>query len=177
MLAVVAGLASASSMALAAFFVGSLTDGGVDASGAGALLALGSLVGAATRVGAGWLQDRRGTGVLGDIAVLLGAGAIGVLVLGMTSLPALLLPAVMLAFGGAWGWPGLAFLAVARMTGQQASAIGPVQAGSFAGCVLGPLGFGLIVDQVSYTTAWLTAAVLLLIAAAFALVERQSRPL
>ena len=70
----------------------------------------------------------------------------------------------MLVFG--WDWMGLfTYAVVNRYADAPETATGMMQTGFFAGGVLGPVGFGLLVETGSFTVGWASAAIGMLVAA------------
>ncbi len=137
---------------------------------AGLLLAVGAATGITVRVGAGWVADRRNTGSLWGIALLLGIGTLGYVLLS-TGQAVLLYAGAVLAFGGALGWSGLlAHGVVSRNLAKPARATGIIQIGFYTGGGLGPPVFGRLIDTYSYATAWRAAAVAALVAGLLAVV-------
>lgn len=158
--------AVAAANALGSFVVPSAVDHGVAAGSAGLLSALGSVVGFSTRVGQGWRAD---SGVhegvpaalrhLGTVAVMIGIGILGYLALA-SGVHALLVPGVLLAYGAGWGFNGLFNLAVVRAYPHAPGrATGVTQVGTYIGGMLGPLGFGLLVDHAGYGAGWTMCAI------------------
>ena len=162
-----AGMAGpvAASTALGAFVVPSAVDHGVAAGYAGLLSAMGSVVGLSARVGQGWRAD---TGVhegvpaavrhLATVVGMVSAGVLGYLGLA-SGIHALLVPGVVLAYGAGWGFNGLFNLAVVRAYAHgPARATGVTQIGTYAGGMVGPLCFGILVDRSGYGAAWAMCA-------------------
>jgi MFS family permease len=173
LLAVGVGLAAASGSSLAIFMVASAVDTGWSEGDAGLLFAAASLVGVAARLLAGVHADRRGRNHLRGVAVMLIAGAVGVLLLA-SGLPVLFAAGAPLAFGAGWGWPGLFILAVVTLNrSAPAAATAVTQTGTSAGCVVGPLGFGLLAGHASYAVAWTVDGAVLLLAAGVILLGRR----
>jgi MFS family permease len=173
LLAVGVGMAAASGSSMAIFTVAGAVDSGWSEGDAGLIFAAASLAGVATRLVAGVRADRRGRNYLRGVAVMLAAGALGVLLLAFGS-PVLFAAGAPLAFGAGWGWPGLFILAVVTLNrSAPAAATSLTQTGTSAGCVLGPLGFGLLVGHTSYTVAWLANGAVLLLAAGVILLGRR----
>lgn len=166
------GLAAASGSSLAIFMVASAVNSGWSEGGAGLLLAAASVAGIAARLAVGLRADRSGRNHLQTVAVMLSVGAVGVLLLA-SGVPSLFVAAAPLAFGAGWGWPGLFILAVVTLNrSAPAAATGLTQTGTSAGCVLGPLGFGLLADHASYAVAWTINSAVLLLAAGVILLGR-----
>ncbi|GLZ50150.1 hypothetical protein Acsp06_63350 [Actinomycetospora sp. NBRC 106375] len=168
-----AGLGAASSTGLSIFLVASAVDGGVAPGTAGLVLTLGSVVAVVMRMVHGWLADRRAGGHVAVVAGCLLFGAAGVVLLAVPGSVALVVGTV-LGFGLGWSWPGLLQFAVVRLNPTApAAATAIVQVGVYAGGCLGPVGFGLLATGMSFATAWVVAAVAMLVAGAGVLVGRR----
>ena len=151
---------------LGAFYVESAVAGGVSASLAGTLLAMGSFMGVAGRVGWGWFGDRRRDLHFTIVPSLLAAGALAFMLIGAVRSTWLLVLATVLVFGAGWAWPSLLnFGVIARSPRGPATASGILGTGQFGGGILGPLTFGLIVERSGYQSAWNAAAGALAVAA------------
>lgn len=169
------GVAAASS--LTAFLVSSAVSGGISRANAGLLAALGGVIAATSRIVIGRLADRRGHSHLPVVVTMIGLGTVGYATLALASatrVDAVYLVAVVVAFGGGWGWNGLFNFAVItahpRHPGQ---ATGIIQAGGRFGGVLGPFAFGEIVSHSSYSVAWGVTAASTLCAAGVILIGRR----
>jgi MFS family permease len=170
--------ASSAGNSIGTFLVASTVDRGIDPGRAGLTLTLGSAVCIAVRVGAGWLADRRsGSRHLTWVAMLLGIGAVGMVVLSLPSTAALV-AGVVLGFGFGWAWPGLQNYAIVRLHPQApAAATSVTQTGVYAGAALGPLTLGFLAEDSGYASVWLVCSGLLAMACALVLVgARGSRP-
>lgn len=175
LLAVGVALASAGGNSVPAFIVPSAVDRGLAPAHAGLVLAWGSLVGIAVRVGGGWLADRLGRGSLLLVVTLVAVGVAGYLGLAVAEHPLLIGACAALAFGGGWGWGGLVLLALARTNpGAPGRAMGIVQVGPMSGAVLGPLLFGTLAEHVSFAAAWTAIAGLALVGIAAILASRRA---
>jgi len=175
-LAVAVGLAIGGIDALATFFVSYSVDTGVEARTAGLLLAAGSLFGISTRIIAGWLIDRVRDADLTAVAVMIAAGAAGLVMLNLGGHTGLLLGGL-LGFAAGWGWSGLFTFAVVKDNQRApAAATGITQTGKFLGAAIGPVVFGLIADNVTFEAAWWVTTVALLIAVVLILYVREQRP-
>lgn len=175
-LACACAFGSAPGVALGAFLVQSSVESGLSAEIAGLILALGGAVGVLARLISGWLADRREGGHLTVVAcmLVLGAGGYGLVAVSDGRI-GLLIAGTTLAFGLAWGWPGLYFLAIVRLNpNAPAAASGVGQAGGAAGGVLGPLLFGMVVAAGSYPVAWWGAGASALMSALLMVVGRQA---
>lgn len=161
------GLGAFSSAPLGVFIVESAVNDGMPAQRAGVLLSLGSAVGICARLAGGWLADRRDAGHLLVISGMLGAGAIGSIMLAFGKHEVVVFSGTLLAFGLGWGWPGLLLHAVVRSNARApATATGYAQAATALGAVTGPALFGWMAATRSYTIAWSIVAATGLVAAA-----------
>lgn len=156
----VAGLMSAGAAGtLGAFLVESSMAGGIAAGPAGLLLSAGGAISLSTRLLSGWLVDRTGADPLVVVPAMMVIGSTGIALLAFGSGYPVLLAATLIAFGPGWGWPALLTLgALSNYEQAPAEASGVLMAGVFTGGFLGPLVFGAIVTNASFTVAWLTAA-------------------
>lgn len=170
--AVALGAAAAGS--LGTFLVDSAAGRGLAPGLAGLTLTLGSVACIASRVGGGWLVDRRGArGDVTTVAVLLLVGAVGLALLAVPGVPALA-AGVLLGFGFGWAFPGLVNVAVVQLHPQApAAATSITQTGVYAGGCVGPLAFGATAAARGYPTAWLGAAAAMLVAAGLILLGRR----
>ena len=181
-LAVAMAAAVAASNAMGAFMVPSAVAHGVAPAGlAGLLAAGGSVTGLTARITFGWLADigtNRGVAAarrhLATVATLVAVGTLGYLALG-SALSYLLVPATLLAFGAGWGYNGLFNLAVVRAFPEApARATGITQIGTYIGGMVGPLGFGLLVDHQGYDLAWTSCALMAAVGAGVFVLARRS---
>jgi MFS family permease len=160
-------------MGLTTYTVESATASGVGVGAAGLLLTLGSAASIVTRLVAGRLADRRGGRHLVTVARMQFAGALG-LVLIATGVPSLLLVGTLIAFALAWGFNGVFWFAIVRLSpATPAAASGLVMPGGMLGGVVGPIVFGVIAETVSFQVAWLAAASWSVIAGTLMLVGRR----
>ena len=172
LLALGIGLGSAAANPLGAFVVESAVAAGIGVGAAGLLLALGSAAGIGVRVVFGHLADRLDSGRLRIVAGMLGVGTVGFVLLASGSAP-LLVVGVTVAFAAGWGWPGLFNFAVVKSNpGAPAAATGITQTGASSGAAVGPLAFGLLVEETSFAMAWLASGVVAIFAAAAILAGR-----
>ncbi len=173
LLALGIALGSAAANPLGAFVVESSVAAGIEAGGAGLLLALGSAVGIGVRVLLGWFTDRQEGGSLNLVAGMMVLGTLGFLLLA-DGAGLVLVIGVVLAFGAGWGWPGLFNFAVVKTSpGAPAAATGVTQTGASGGAAVGPLVFGLIVEGSSFGTAWLVSGALVFLASVAILAGRR----
>jgi MFS family permease len=160
-------LAAAASTSTGVFFVDSAVVSGMAPGTAGLVVAGCSVLGVISRIGFGWLADRRpDRSRYLFIANLLAGGAIGYGLLATGEL-ALVFAGAVLAYCMGWAWTGLFHFAIIKDNRHAAASVtGFVQTGLSLGAAGGPLLFGIVAEQLSYTAAWTTAAALSLVAAA-----------
>lgn len=163
-LAVGFGMAFIASTSVLAFFVDAAVFAGTDDSVAGFVFAAGSLAAITTRLVAGAAVDRFTFSPLRVSAALLGIGAIGLGLLA-TQHPATMAVGAVVALTGTWGFPGLFWFALVSAYPDTPGRITGAMAPSALGGILGPVGFGAVASNVSYSTAWSIAAVLAVLAA------------
>lgn len=172
-LAIGAGLGTAATNSVGAFFVVSAIAGGIDPATAGFVLAAGAATSVLVRVLIGWSADRRVGGHFNVVAGMMAIGALGVAGLGYVDGTGPLLGVAVLAFGLGWSWNGLFdFALVRRMAVAPATATGVAQTGKYLGGMLGPLAFGVTVERSSFGVAWTAAGVVLVVAAAMVVLGR-----
>jgi MFS family permease len=171
---VAVALGAAAVGALGTFLVDSSVNRGLAPGLAGLTLTLGSIACIAGRLAGGWLADHRRThGDVTTVAVLLAIGSVGMALLAVPGNVALGF-GVLLGFGFGWAFPGLVNFAVVQLHPHApASATSITQTGVYAGGSVGPLTFGAVADAAGYPTAWLGAAVAMLLAAALIMVARR----
>ena len=154
-------LAATACATLSPFLVEGLIAGGASPGSAALLLGVSAWVGVACRIGTGLLADRVASPSvqLSSASAMLTTCAVGMVGLGLGSGTALLAAATLLTFSIGWAWPGLLQQATLTLHPRQlARATSYVQLGTYVGALLGPLGFGLLVELFDFRTAWLAAA-------------------
>lgn len=170
MLSVAAAFAVVAGSSLGAFYVESAVAAGTKPALAGTVLAGGSVLGIAARIFWGSVGDRAPRRHFQVVALLLLTGAVGFALLGMGGGVPTLVVATLIALGMGWAWPGLFnFAVVTRSPRAPAAATGITGTGQFAGGIVGPLGFGLLVENSSYGVAWSAAAAAMVCAGFLAL--------
>jgi MFS family permease len=158
------------------FIVPSAVDIGISEAAAGAVLAACSFLVVAVRLGAGWLVDRNQSRGHIEMAWLAGAGAVGALVLLLSSAPGLYLISMPLAVLGAWGWPGIFFFTVVHSYPEfPARASGLALSGNLTGTVVGPLVVGSLAGRSNYPGAWLFVTVMSAISAVAFVASHRAR--
>lgn len=157
-LATALGMSAASGVGV--FLTSSAVAMGLTPSGAGVLLASGSVAGIFARITMGVLADRSGGPQFGTIVVMIAGGAVTML-MATTGTTLGLVVATVGTFGAGWAWSGLLFLSLVRvMPDAPGVAAGVALAGLASGNAVGPLVFGVIAGRWSYPSAWATAAAL-----------------
>lgn len=156
-LSLAGALAAVAIGALSAFTAPAAVEAGHSEGAAGLLIALGSIVGICVRIGSGALIDRRGSGAAGAFAAVTGllvAGVGGYVLLGIGT-RALVVVAVILAYGGGWSWPGLFHYAVVTVNSHAPGrATGMIESGLQLGTASGPILFALLSQRWSLGGAW-----------------------
>lgn len=164
LVAVAAALGTAAGSGVGVFLTTTAVEAGFSPSAAGILLAMGSVAGILTRLGAGIVADRGGRDHLGLMAVMLALGAVG-LAVGASGMGVLLAVGTVGAFVGAWGWTGLLFLTLVRLRpGSPGSAAGLGLMGLAVGNAAGPLLYGAVGDRLGFEVAWALGAAMAAVA-------------
>ncbi|WP_324274901.1 MFS transporter [Blastococcus brunescens] len=167
--ALTTGLAAAQNTSIGGFVVLSAVAHDIPPAQAGLLLAAGSVICAACRLAVGAAADRGIGGSMRMVSIMLAAGAVGLLAMAHHARLTFVI-GCLLAFGGAWGFPGLVHYVVGRVAGSATTrATATVQAGTSAGATVGPVIFGLVLHHAGQTVAWGSAAGVAAVAAALAL--------
>jgi MFS family permease len=180
-LAVSVGFGIGAANSMGAFFIESALARGFDPGFAGVALAIGSLSGMLGRILWGWIADRRTSGRLHMVAILMAVGGLAMLSLTVVDTRLTLLVVGMVAFAAAWGWTGLLIYVVVRVAPRApAAASGVTSAGMFTGATAGPLIFGAAAQRGSYVVMWAVGASAMLLASVFAeltlvLIKRERR--
>ena len=164
-LAVAGALASGVANTLGTFLVESLVHS-MSRDQAGLVLAVGSLSGIIARVGSGWIVDHvRFKPLLLALAQLVTAVG-GYLLLSVADSQPVAMVAAVVTFATGWGWTGvLTYAAARKYPWAPARATGITQAGIYAGAVIGPTVFGVVMEEASHGTAWVIAAGVVAVAA------------
>jgi len=149
-----------------AFYVESAFANGIDPALAGTLLAVGSGLGVVARISWGFVADRNPSWHFSMITTFLIVGAVAFSLMGSVRDGLTLLVLTVIVFGSGWAWPSvLAFAVVQRQPQAPAVASGIIGTGQYGGGILGPLGFGFLVERYSYQVAWQYSAAMALVAA------------
>jgi len=158
----IGALAGAAGNALSLLLVDSFHTVGLSEASGGALLGIGSVAAILSRLGSGALIDRRGWDGRAMLIALLSVGAVGFAGLAVAGGDSMLVvPAVVLAFAGGWGWPGVLYFAATREEAPPGYATGLVLSGVMIGSIVGPPGTAVIAEHVGYGPAWAASAGLL----------------
>lgn len=164
--------------ALFAFLVEASVERGIEPATAGLLLSLAGALGAASRLIVGWISDRftrTPQGMLLETATYAAIGATGMFVLGRlgTTVPAIAV-GLLLASGFGFAWSGQFNLVVTRVwRTTPAAATGVTQTGLWVGGMLGPLLFGYVAANVSYTLAFFIGGGFMTLTPCFLLLARR----
>jgi MFS family permease len=168
------GLGAAAAGSLGAYSVSTAVHAGLSEAAAGVLVALGSVVGLASRVGVGHWSDRRSGNQLDLVAGMLGVGVAGFLLLAVPHHVVVSI-AVPIAFATGWAWLGSYNLAIARLNPlAPGAAMGVVQTGAFTGSIVGPILLGLLAERHSHAAAWIGAAIASFLATVVIVMLRRS---
>ncbi|MGN7198616.1 MFS transporter [Arthrobacter sp. SAFR-044] len=156
--AVASALGAGQANVVGAFTVTMAVQAGFDAVGAGLLLGAASVAGILARPLVGIAADRGIGGSMATVALMMGAGSLGLLGMASGSTVAYAAGAVV-AFGLGWGWNGLAHYVVSRTAHRfTVQATGITQSGTYIGGTLGPLLFGVVFSQFPPAVGWTLAA-------------------
>ena len=174
LLAAAAGASTAAANSLSSYIVEYGIETGLTASRAGLVLMAGSAAGLVSRVVIAWQSDHRPGEHLRVVAVLMGAAAVGYLVLASSVAPSLLVLGALIAFVMGWGWNALLIYSVVRLyPTAPAASTGVTMGGGFGGSVFGPAAFGYLVVAFGFREAWIGAAACALAAAIFVALGRR----
>ncbi len=161
---------SAAANALGAFVVLDAVHAGAAPSAAGLIAGIGGAASLVMRLYLGHRADQRGDAQFGVVALAMVVGVAGFVGLA-PGVGELLVPAVVVAYGTGWAWAGLLTYAVAdTYRSAAARATSRTQSGASVGACIGPLGFGVLVDSLGWSAAWLVAAAVLTLAGALVVV-------
>ncbi|WP_104118345.1 MFS transporter [Arthrobacter sp. B1805] len=157
--AVAGALGSGQANVVGAFTVASAVETGFDPAAAGLLLGGASAAGILARPLVGVLADRGIGGSMDTVAMMIGAGCLGLIGMASGNPVAYGIGAVV-AFGLGWGWNGLVHYLVSHAAHPfTAQATGITQTGSYVGGAVAPLVFGLLFAAYDDGVVWGIAAV------------------
>ena len=140
---------------LALFVVPSAVDIGTSETVAGSILAAGSAMVFAVRIGAGAIADRTRSSGHREMVLLLGLGSVASLALVFVDSTGWYVVVMPLALVGAWGWPGMAYFTAVRIHPEAtARATGVLLSSNLTGTVVGPLVVGQLANRGAYPWAW-----------------------
>lgn len=170
------GIAMFAILGASAFLVSFAVASGIATGTAGLIAASASVLTIIVRVLSGRRADQRGQRHLPAVAVMImlgGAGFILLFLAATTDTRWLVVTGALLVLGVGWGWNGLFALAIVRSCpAAPARATAVTQVGARLGGVLGPLATGFVIQHMSYGTAWVLCASLMLIASLTVIVGR-----
>lgn len=129
-------------------------------------LAIGSAITIVARTGLGWFAGRRKATGFVELGTAMGIGAIAFVIMATAGTNQVLIwVGSLLAFLGAWGWPGVMYYTIVRNARTTpGTATGFVVTGVFLGGILGAPLLAVIADRWSYQSAWTTAATMSFVA-------------
>ena len=128
--------------------------------------AIGSAITIVGSTGIGWFAGRRNASGFVELgaAMAIGASAFAILALADTN-HVLIWLGSLIAFLGAWRWPGVMYYTVVRnATTTPGTATGVVVTGVFMNGIAGAPVLAFIADRWSYASAWTTAFIMTVIA-------------
>ena len=169
-LAIAGGLAGAAGNAISLLLVDSYDSWGLGERLGALMLGVGSLVAVASRLGLGWLIDRRQSDGRSELRAMLFAAAAGFAILSLAhaSVP-LLIVGTLLSFAAGWGWQGAIYFTATRDTSvEPAASSGTVLFGVMMGSIAGPPLVTSSAAMWGYDSGWAIAGGLALIGAALA---------
>jgi MFS family permease len=167
------GLGSSAAASLGAYTLSTVVASGISEGAAGVLLATGSVVGLTSRLLVGHWSDRRRGSQLDLVGWMLALGGVGFLLLGVGT-EWVMLFAVPISFATGWSWLGSYNLAMVKLNPvAPGPAVGITQTGAFAGAIAGPIGLGFLAEEISFSAAWLAAAIASFAAATIIVVLRR----
>ena len=167
---------SAAGIGMRTFLVVFAVSIGLSDASAGFLLAASGGIALASRIGFGFLADKRGGDPLVQASWLMLLCALGLVMMAFGG-TALAVVGAMLAGGLGWGWNApLSLAIVTQNRAAVGAAVGIQMSGFYIGATVGPLAVGFLADHVGFETAWLVCAGSAVAgAAATMLARRQSR--
>jgi MFS family permease len=130
----------------------------------------------AARISTGVVADRFPSPIrhVTSASLMMVAAAVGMVGLAFGRGTPALAAATLLTFGIGFAWPGLLHhAAITLHPHHMARATSYMQMGTYVGALLGPVGFGLLVQVGSYRLAWLVTAVAALGGGAILLLARR----
>ena len=172
MLAFAMALGAGAANAMGAYLVENAVHVGFNPGDAGLLVVIGSISGLIARLYSGHRADQRSHGHFKVTAAMVGIGAVGYFMFASQAV-IFLIPATVVGYAAGWGWNGLYnFAVVKNHPNAPGRATGITQSGAYVGSVVGPIAFGIVVQDVSFSAAWVGAAVLAGLSSIFMVVGR-----
>lgn len=161
-LAMAGSLGGAAGNGMAVLTVDAFAASGYSESVGATALAIGSGLTIGARTAVGWFAGRRNASGFVELGSAMGLGAVAfaLMAISQENQPLLWIASIM-AFLGAWGWPGVMYYTVVRnTTTTPGTATGFVVTGVFMGGIAGAPLLASIAERWSYETAWSTASVM-----------------
>lgn len=146
------------------FLVEANVTAGLSPALAGLLLSMGSGLAIVARLVLGRIADRREGHQLRLVVGMLLVGAIGFGVLALQRPVAMVVGTTVVAVG-AWGYNGLFYLSMTRLTDAPGALTGAMLGAASVGGAVAPVVFGLVAERGSYTAGWLMTGSWVLLAA------------
>jgi MFS family permease len=174
-LMVAAALAGGTGNAIASFTVDAAVTTGFSQPTAARLLTAGSIAAIASRLAFGAIIDRRRSSGMVEATALLTLATTGLVTLVVAgTTPAAFVIGILLAFAGAWGWPGIMqYVTLRTVDLPAATSTGATMAGGFFGSLALPPAFGATAEHLSYSTAFLGLAAVIVVALAAVHISRR----
>ncbi len=161
--------------ATGAFYVESAIAGGSTPNTAGVYLAVGSACGILGRFVFAWQLGRISRPLVATAFIMI-VGGVGAVSFAVVPPGWGLFLVTLIAIGAGWGWNGLLTLAVVSTYPEApARASGYIVLGAGAGGVMGPILFGVAVQNIGFPPAWVAAGLCFFAAAALLFVLTRRR--
>jgi len=153
-------ICTASVIPLTVYLVESLVARDWTEIAAGAVLTAGAATNLIARLTCGFLIDRDQRRAHRLLLVMIGAGAVGFLLLAIPGMPFVgIIFGAMLAYGLGWGWLGVYVFVVVRDNRDRAAAASAlVHTGTSGGSAFGPFVGGFLATAYGYLPLWLACA-------------------
>ena len=157
-IASIAGAFSAAAVVtVAGFLTTAAGEAGFSDSSAGLILGIGGLVMIVARLAWGYFADRFQFDRFKAVSICLALGSIAFILFAIGTKVTIAVGALV-SFGIGWSWPGLLLLGVIEQyPDEPGAATATLQTSIRLGAMVGPLGFGIVVDTLGFGAAWIIA--------------------